>query len=54
MNGPIYAEIDLRELLGRIHDKDKLGIIKALIQNISEEGYIEPIRDLVNDSTYND
>jgi len=51
---PIYAEIDIQQLLGRIQDRDKLEIIKRLISDISEEGFIEPIRDLVNDSAYND
>ena len=54
MSEPIYAEINLTDTLARIRDRDRLQLVRDIIEGITEDGIIGQIRELVNDPTFDD
>ena len=50
----VVAEVDLCNTITMLNDKDRIEWMAALLETIDEEGTIEVIRVLVNDSKFDD
>jgi hypothetical protein len=50
---PIY-ELSIIDVLEKVKDEDKVKCVKVIIESIIEDGIIDEIRKLVNDSSYDD
>ena len=50
----VVAEVDLCNTITMLNDKDRIEWMAALLETIDEEGTIEAMRILVNDSRFDD
>ena len=54
MSEPIFTEINLTDALAQIRDRDRLQLVRDILDGITEDGIIDQIRELVNDSLFDD
>ena len=50
----ISVEVDLADAISLLHDRERVAWVTALLETISEEGTISILRDLVNNSQWDD
>jgi hypothetical protein len=54
MSEYITAEVKLSDTIQLLSDQERIQWITALLETISEEGTIETVRALVNETRWND